>query len=69
MLEVDSEDLIINKHFRISYDYPNNEVLQKDFKSINDLIMQGFELNRISGGTKTLTIELQKRIFKNNINQ
>lgn len=65
MIEVDTEEIILNKHFRISYDYPKNEELQEDFTSINNLLKQGFELKRISGGTKTFSIELQKKTFKN----
>lgn len=69
MIDVDTEEIILNKHFRISYDYPKNEELQTDFELINNLLKQGFEMRRISGGTKSLNIELQKRTFKNNSKQ
>ena len=69
MINVDTEEIILYKHFWISYDYPKNDELQVNFKSINNLLRQGFEVRRISGGTKALNIELQKHTFKNNIKQ
>jgi len=69
MINADTEEIILNKHFWISFDYPKSEELQTDFELINNLLRQGFEVRRISGGTKALSIELQKRTFKNNINQ
>jgi len=69
MVNADTEEIILNKHFWISYDYPKSEELQMDFNLINNLLKQGFKVRRVSGGTKSLSIELQKRTFINNINQ
>lgn len=67
MLDIDTEEMVINKSFRISYDNPDYDELQKDFKLINNLVLEGFHLSRIGGGTNVLIVALEKRTFKNNI--